>query len=96
MHRQTVDPIREEVMRQSRMKHVCSLVCDRSQLKTWLGRDYGVLIDIGDGSKGVYDILALPEDKVKAIRRVESLAKEHHLRIIWGYEPYRPLPKSGF
>jgi hypothetical protein len=77
------DPHQKLLVRLSRIRTICAVVCDFDQLKTWLGRDYGVLIDIGTGSKGVYEILALPEDKERALRRIQSLAREHGLRLIY-------------
>ena len=41
--------------------YICAVVCSADQFKKWLGNDYGRLIVFGDGSKGAFEILAMPE-----------------------------------
>ena len=77
-----LSPFEKAELRLKGRRYVCSVVCNMDQFQKWLGRDYGVLIDFGTGSKGVFEILAMPEDKERAMRRVESLAKEHGLGIM--------------
>ena len=93
MHAPTEDPLAKEDQRLSRRIYVCSVLCDIGQLEKWLGHDLGGLVYFGVVSKGVIDLEAMPEDKEKAMRRIEDLAKEHGLRIYRGYEP--PAPNLG-
>ena len=79
---QAVDPLQNDSLGLTGRIYVCAVVCDEDQFKKWLGRDYRRLIVFGDASKGVSSIMAMPQDREKAMRRVMSLAKVHGLRII--------------
>ncbi len=76
-----VDDFEKENQRLGRRVYVCSVLADGEQLQKWLGKDCGTLIYFGVTSKGVIDLLAMPEDKVRALRLIQGLAKEHGLRI---------------
>ena len=75
------DPLQKEILRKNSEVYVCSVLCKEELFKKWLGSDYGTLVDFGTGSRGIFELKALPKDKEKAMRRIDSIATEHGLRI---------------
>lgn len=69
--------------------YICAVVSDVFQMQKWLGSDYGTLVLIGGASKNIVALYALPADKERAMQRVKSLVKLHHLHI------YQIAPPGG-
>ena len=74
MHIEQMDP--------TKWVRVCVVYGYEPDVEKWLGRDYGTLVVAGTGTRGEFEMLSMPSEKAKALRRIKSIAKKHHLRLL--------------